>query len=121
MTDAAHLRLVDLTRQEGDPIPLERRSSYRYRVNGRVTALLREVEDKEAYNRICSFQLVDMSPNGIGVFCQEPLPENAFVTVFIPPHGPERGFDVYGQIVRCQRKGQGYEIGIRHGQRILAA
>jgi hypothetical protein len=41
------------------------------------------------------------------------LPRGAKLMLLFPPHGAERGFDVTGQVVRCERAEDGYEVGIR--------
>ena len=38
---------------------------------------------------------------------QEPLPREGNITIFLPPHGPERGFDLYGQIMWCRPNRRG--------------
>lgn len=112
MTELAELRLVDDTPLEGDPIPLERRTAYRKAADGRVTALVRTSEGGEQRNRICSLELRDMSDTGVGVASQEPLPKGAAITLFFPPHGSERGFDLYGHVVWCRSDDGSHEVGI---------
>lgn len=112
MIEQAELRLVDDTPLEGDPLPMERRTAYRKAANGRVTAVLNAGDDGETRNRICSVELRDMSDTGIGVASQEPLPNGAAITLFFPPHGSERGFDLYGHIVWCRPEEGGHGVGI---------
>ncbi len=112
--ETVELKLIRDERHEEDPIPLERRIAHRKSVTGRVTALMTmKVGDAEVRNRICSLELRDMSDTGVGAFSSEPLPRGAKLTVFLPPHGPERGFDLYGTVARCDGHDTGYAIGIR--------
>lgn len=96
-----------------DTIPFERRTSIRRPICGHVTALRCEKRDDGMHNRICALTLVDASDLGLGAFCQEPVPEGSTITVFFPPHGPDRGFDAYGQVLRCESIDGQYRIGIQ--------
>jgi len=110
------LKLVKIERHELDPLPLERRIAHRKPATGRVTALLSFKDGEEHRNRICSLELRDMSDTGVGAVTGEPLPREGNITIFLPPHGPERGFDLYGEIAWCREDrsgGEGYEIGVR--------
>jgi len=117
------LRLVKIERHEDDPIPLERRIAHRKPQSGRVTALLTIKTDDETRNRICSLELRDMSETGLGAVTCEALPRGGEVTIFFPPHGPERGFDLYGKIMWCREAkdaSEGFEVGV-HLNRQAAA
>ncbi len=117
------LKLVKIERHELDPLPLERRIAHRKPTNGRVTALLTIKTDDETRNRICSLELRDMSDTGVGAVTSEPLPREGNITIFLPPHGPERGFDLYGQIMWCRPNREGgddFEIGVRLNQQAAA-
>lgn len=109
---------------EGDPpesLFFERRQQRRRSVGGHVTAMITGPGAAEAVaRRICSLQLSDMSPSGVGAMVQEPLPIGATVTIFCPPHGPESGFDLHGTIVRCDRHGWGHRLGVRVDERMAA-
>lgn len=75
--------------------------------------MLRRSHDAQAYRHpVCSIQLTDMSDGGVGAHTDVPLQPHELVAVFIPPHGNEGGFDLYGHVVRCQPTGDGYDIGI---------
>lgn len=119
--EQSELKLIKDDRHELDPIPLERRIAHRKPANGRITALLTmKQDDGEVRNRICSIQLRDMSDTGVGAFTDEPLPRDAKLTLFLPPHGPERGFDLYGNVARCESREEGYEVGIRLDRQLTA-
>ena len=121
-TSTNGLRLVDPD-QNRDVIPFERRGGQRRKVAGRVTAIQAEPSDGEdmGRTRICSLVLRDMSETGLGATSQEPLAPGAGITVFFPPHGPERGFDLCGRVIRCTQHHAVYEIGIQFPSRIMAA
>lgn len=94
-----------------ETLQFERRKSRRNVVNGCVTAV-ESPAGKGGCGRICSLQLQNMSEFGLGAMVQEPVALGTSITVFFPPHGAERGFDVYGHVVRCVRRGAAYELGI---------
>ncbi|MBI1336656.1 MAG: hypothetical protein GC164_06810 [Phycisphaera sp.] len=114
-----NLRLVK--EEPTDAIPLERRIDYRHTISGRVTALQTTAGSEEHHNRICSLQLLNISDSGLGAVTQEPVELNTRIVVFFPPHGPERGFDKYGQVVRCVHRDGGHELGIRFESQLQAA
>ena len=111
MSQAA-LSLAGGTQAPPNKMFMERRRSPRNPVTARVTAVTTPNHDSDAGKRICSFQLVDLSEHGIGAISQEPVEVGSHVAVFFPPHGPERGFDLYGTVVRCTPRDWGHEIGI---------
>ncbi len=113
MPESTPLRLVDPEAERGDTIPLERRRSMRRRVAQHVTAVLRSDEVPEGGGRIGSMHLRDMSQTGIGAFSPRFLPLETEVTLFFPPHGSERGFDLHGKVVRCEHDEDGYDVGIQ--------
>ncbi len=117
---SATLRLHRPDEHRSDAIPFDRRLAVRRPVSGHVTAVRREQREDGAHNRICALNLVDMSNFGLGAFCQEPIPEGTAITVFFPPHGPDRGFDAYGQVLRCEAAEGRYRIGIRFVGRAAA-
>ncbi|NJO85244.1 MAG: PilZ domain-containing protein [Blastochloris sp.] len=102
-----------------DVLPFERRREPRRRAAGQVTAL-RTASTRGQNNRICSLRLTDMSDSGLGAVVAEPVEIGSTIAVFFPPHGPERGFDLYGQVVRCQNTAEGHELGIRFDARAAA-
>lgn len=110
----ASLRITDPATIQAERMRLDRRRATRRSVNGRVTAVAIEAGNDPSTDRrrLCSLQLKNMSDTGIGAFSAEPLEEGAAMTVFFPPHGAERGFDLYGTVVRCDPREWGYEIGI---------
>lgn len=120
MDNAPNLRLAETNGQETDAYRLERRRALRHTVTSRVTALRTENGPEGRRNRICSLQLTNMSDTGLGGVCQEAVALDTQIAVFFPPHGPDRGFDLYGRVVRCIERDAGCEIGIRFETRAAA-
>jgi hypothetical protein len=114
------LKLVQNEKQAAETYPMERRRSERHRISGRVTALLGQTEPGGLRRRICSLSLVNLSDTGLGAVSQEAFELGSTIAVFFPPHGPERGFDLYGKVVRCVENGAGHEIGIQLRKRMAA-
>lgn len=110
MPDTA-LKLIQPEAEPTDVLAFERRIAKRRVTSGRVTAVQTTGLDTQA-NRICSLQLINMSDSGLGTMTQESIEIGTAITVFFPPHGPERGFDLTGEVVRCTQKDYGHEIGI---------
>ena len=107
------LKLVDLEKDRGDVLPFERRTADRRRVSGRVTAIRTTPANPDARTRICSLELKNLSHTGVAAICQEPIEHDMELTIFFPPHGHERGFDLRGSIVRCEASEYGYLLGIQ--------
>lgn len=99
---------------------LERRVAQRHTMSGQVTALRSEQFAGGHRNCICSLKLMDMSDTGVGAQVAEPLPINSHITIFFPPHGPERGFNLRGRVVRCDPTGTGHQIGVFLENKIAA-
>lgn len=120
LDQAAPLRLRRDDERNSDAIPFDRRLAVRRPVSGHVTAVRREQREDGGHNRICALHLVDMSSLGLGAFCQEAIAEGTAITVFFPPHGPDRGFDAYGQVLRCEQVEGRYRVGIQFVGRAAA-
>ena len=121
MTANPTLKLVEADPEFDDVIPMERRLDPRFVINGHVTAVRNSDLAGRKLSKICSLQLVNMSDSGLGAICQEPIEPGSSLTVFFPPHGPEQGFDAYGEVLRCRpRDGHGHELGVRFYTRAAA-
>ena len=64
--------------------------------------------------------VLNISDTGVGVMSQEPVEVDSRIAIFFPPHGPERGFDLFGRVVRCVHREAGHEVGIALEQRLAA-
>ena len=106
------LKLIDPNQDE--PLGFEQRHTNRHVITGRVTAVQQFPQKEEQRHRICSIELLNISDTGLGAVSDEAMELGSDLTVFFPPHGPERGFDLSGHVVRCrQRDDSLYEIGIK--------
>jgi len=112
------LRLNDSSAVISDALYFERRRHPRRRTRGQVSAVVREPGCEEAPARMISLELIDLSESGIGAAATEPLPVGTRITVFFPPHGPELGFDLTGQVVRCRSNDNRHTLGIALGETI---
>lgn len=120
MSSSGQLRLVDPDANR-DSLPFERRLHHRRSIHGRVTAIRTPRPGQEQPAMICPLTLCDMSDTGLGAISQEPLEPGSTITVLFPPHGPEKGFDLYGKVVRCNTRSEGHEIGIQFSRQVAAA
>ena len=119
MSTHTSLRLVDTSPQ--DVLPFDRRDRSRRTVNGVVTAMQSHTTAPDGKrNRICTLKLLNMSGSGLGAEAPVPIEIDSAITVYIPPHGPERGVNLYGQVVRCTPRGKMHEIGVRLDARTAA-
>lgn len=117
MVSQAALRLV---KSDDTDTMSDRRCEVRYPVGVRVTAVQTQ-ESGDHQNKICSLQLLNLSHSGLGAIAQEPVAPGSRIAIYFPPHGPERGFDLYGYVVRCVRREYGHEVGVQFNSRMKAA
>jgi hypothetical protein len=54
----------------------------------------------------------DLSLGGLSAISQTPLDRGERLTVFFPPQGPNRGWDAYGRVLRCEPSGFGYRVAV---------
>ncbi len=118
------LKLADTKMDHPDDIlPLERRGSHRHLLSGKVTAL-RDMDGDNTgiLRKICSLTLSDMSDTGVGVTSDEPIDLDATITILFPPHGPDAGYNITGQVVRTfQHEGSStHHLGIQFASRMAA-
>jgi hypothetical protein len=59
-----------------------------------------------------SLAMRDLSLGGMSAISQSPLNHGERVTFFFPPHGPMRGWDAYGRVIRCEPSGMGYRVAV---------
>ena len=98
----------------------DRRRHERHVVSGRITALRRDHRIDAYRHPVCSLQMVNMSDGGLAATCDIALDVDESVAVFFPPHGPERGFDLYGHVVRCLPGEHGYALAIQFDHKAAA-
>lgn len=114
------------TTNDSDELPPEslrfdRRRSHRHETAGHVTLLRQSPARSRMQFPVCSIHMFDISSHGIGARCDMPLTLNEPVSVFLPPHGGERGVDIVGHITRIDpAEPSGYRIGIEFDPRPAA-
>jgi hypothetical protein len=59
-----------------------------------------------------SLALRDLSLGGMSAISQTPMIRGERLSVFFPPQGPQRGWDAYGRVVRCEPSGVGYRVAV---------
>lgn len=107
------LRISELSANVPDSLYFERRRHPRRRTRGQVSAVVREPgADRDDPAKMITLDLIDLSDSGIGANAQEPIAVGSRITVFFPPHGPESGFDLTGQVVRCRSFDNRHNIGV---------
>lgn len=101
------------TRGASNAFRVNRRHERRTAACVHVTALRQNLTGKPDQYPVCSLRMHDLSPSGMGATCDTRLDADEPVTICIPPHGPEGGFDLVGHVVRCQASGDGaFRVGI---------
>ena len=106
------LKLSESSTVISDTLYFERRRHPRHRASGQVTAVVREPGSEDGPAKMLTLDLVDQSLGGLGVATTEPVAVGSKITVFFPPHGPEPGFDLIGQVVRCHSNNDWHTLGI---------
>ena len=115
------LKLVDqISSVAPHSLRFEQRRATRHVVTGRATAVTKARVTDGQQSRIRSLQLMNLSDTGLGAICQDSFDVGTTIAIFLPPHGPDAGLDVYGQVVRCTRHEYGHEIGIQFAIRAAA-
>jgi hypothetical protein len=107
------LRLSEQSAVISDSLYFERRKHPRRRARGQVTAVIREPgADRDDPAKMLTLDLVDISDSGVGMASTQPIAVGSRITVFFPPHGPEPGFDLIGEVVRCVSVDDHHTIGV---------
>jgi len=107
------LRINQTSTIIADTLYFERRRHPRRRARGTVTAVIRQPgAQKDEPSKMISLELIDISDSGIGASSPNPVAIGSRITVFFPPHGPESGFDLVGEVVRCVSNDDRHTIGI---------
>lgn len=119
MSQAPAFKLVT-TRPAPDSYKLERRQAPRHSAAGHVTAVCTIDPEGERRRRITQLELHDVSETGLGAICEHPLPPGTRLALLVPSHGPDNGFDMFGQVVRCSPIHHGFAIGIALDQQASA-
>jgi len=106
------LRLVTETHVP-DSYKFERRQAPRHSVHTRVTAVAHHGGASAACSgSIGSLELFDQSATGFGGWSDHAIALGSTVSLYFPAHGAEAGYDAYGTVVRCEKHGDRWSIGI---------
>lgn len=106
------LRISESSTVISDTLYFERRRHPRHRASGQVTAVIREPGSEDGPAKMLTLDLTDQSEGGIGAATTQPIPVGSRITIFFPPHGPEAGFDLVGEVVRCNSNDDRHTIGV---------
>ena len=106
------LKLSDSSAVISDTLYFERRRHPRHRASGQVTAVIREPGNEDGPAKMLTLDLIDQSVGGLGVTTAQPVAVGSRITVFFPPHGAEPGFDLVGEVVRCNSNSDRHTLGI---------
>ena len=90
----------------------ERRHFRRAVVGMPVTAVRRSTSPGDP-RRVLGLHVFDLSRNGVGAFCPEPLEAEEPLVLFFPPVGSGGGRDTQASVVRCGSRLEQYTVGIR--------
>lgn len=107
------LKLSESSAVISDTLYFERRRHPRHRASGQVTAVIREPGNEDGPAKMLTLDLIDQSIGGLGAATTQPVAVGSRITVFFPPHGSEPGFDLVGEVVRCQSNNDRHTLGIQ--------
>lgn len=91
--------------------PNERRRYRRSVVGIPIHAVRRETTESDP-NRLIGLHVLNVSRGGVGAISQDPLQHREPLVLLFPPLGPGRGRDTHAYVIRCDRTGDCYAIGI---------
>jgi len=97
----------------GAPLNRERRNFVRKECNYRVEARRHDHTISAHRNPHLSLALRDLSYGGLCASSDIPLDAGERISIFFPPNGPNRGWDAYGRVIRCQPSTFGYRIAVQ--------
>lgn len=76
-----------------------------------VHAVRREAPQSDPH-RLVGLHILNVSQGGVGAVSQDALDHREPLLLLFPPLGPGRGRDTAAKVLRCQRTGDGYAVGI---------
>jgi hypothetical protein len=91
--------------------PEERRRHRRSVVGIPIHAVRRQTPENDP-RRLIGLHILNVSQGGVGAVSQESLNHHEPLTLLFPPLGPGRGRDTAAQVIRCDRAGDCYAVGI---------
>ena len=96
---------------QGPSNQAERRRFRRSVVGMPVHAVRRETPQNDP-RRLIGLHILNVSRGGVGAISQDALNRREPLTLLFPPLGPGRGRDTVAQVIRCDRAGDCYAVGI---------
>lgn len=91
--------------------PSERRRYRRSVIGIPIHAVRRETPENDP-RRLVGLHILNVSRGGVGAISQEALQRREPLVLLFPPLGPGRGQDTLAQVIRCDRAGDCYAVGI---------
>ena len=104
--------LLRMPYQIGPETGAERRIFPRKEIHARVEGMRLDHSVSAHRQPQVSLALRDLSLGGMSAISQIPMTRGERVTVFFPPQGPQRGWDAYGRVLRCEPSGMGYRVAV---------
>jgi hypothetical protein len=91
--------------------PNERRRYRRSVIGIPIHAVRRDTPENDP-SRLIGLHILNVSRGGVGAITQDPLRHREPLVLLFPPLGPGRGRDTDAQVLRCDRAGNCYAVGI---------
>jgi hypothetical protein len=90
----------------------ERRVFPRREIHARVDGMRLDHSIQAHRQPQISMAIRDLSVGGLSALSQTPLEAGERMSVFFPPQGPQRGWDAYGRVIRCEPSSLGYRVAV---------
>ena len=94
------------------PSNLKERRRFRRTVVGIPIHAVRHETPQNDPRRLLGLHILNVSLGGVGAVSQESLENREPLTLMFPPLGPGRGQDTVAKVIRCDRAGDGFAVGI---------
>ena len=94
------------------PMNYERRIFERKEVQMRVQAMRLDHSLQALRQPHVSMSVRDLSIGGCSALSDTPIEYGERVTLFFPPTGPNRGWDAYGRVLRCDPSHFGFRVAV---------
>jgi len=104
--------LLKMPNRQIAPKSAERRIFPRREVHARVEGKRLDYTLDALKRPHLSLSLRDLSVGGLSALSDTPIDAGERVSLFFPPHGPMRGWDAYGRVVRCEASTFGYRVAV---------
>jgi hypothetical protein len=104
--------LLKMPNRQIAPKSAERRVFPRREVHARVEGKRLDYSLDALKQPHLSLSLRDLSVGGLSALSATPIAAGERLTIFFPPHGPKRGWDAYGRVVRCDASTFGYRVAV---------